>query len=257
MTYVGIPVTGFYVVLTLFTAARILTKLWSGCDAGLQNLGVALLKLNGVEVPDVRSNKDCCCAFILAFLGIWPQYVLDAFEVEERMRTYNLEEEDVLLATVNALSYPLYLIPFGTVVAKLGEYLNQNPIYVASKGFSRLGLLITFTYLAEYVLVLSTAWQMLDSVEFGTPGEEEVTGTAEENGHFLRTVMLCLLAITTARQLLEAVREHFFEEDDGSATSSKQTASVQPCDGKSNVERRTGEAVTQVEKVGAAEEPEV
>jgi len=148
---------------------------------------------------------------------------------------------------VNALSYPLYLIPFGTVLAKLGEYLNQNPIYVASKGFSRLGLLITFTYFAEYVLVLVTAWQTLDSVEFGTPEEEEVTGEAEENGHSLRTVVLCFLAITTARQLLEAIR-------DWEPTPSD---SVQPCDGKANGQSCTCEEVAHAEKVGAVEEPEV
>lgn len=242
MTFVGIPVAGFYVVPTLFTAARVLSKLWSGRDAGMQNIGVLLMRLNGVEVPDVQSNKDCCCAFILAFLGIWSQPVLDAFEVEQRVRNYNVEEEDVLLA---ALSYPLYLIPFGTVVAKLGEYLNQNPIFVASKGFSWLGLLITFTYFSEYVLVLVTAWQTLDSVEFGTPEEEDVTGEAQENGHSLRTVVLCFLAITTVRQLLEAIRDW------------EPTPSVQPCDGKANGKRCTGEEVAHVEKVGAVEEPEV
>jgi len=82
--------------------------------------------------------------------------------------------------------------------------------------------------------------------------------------------MLCLLAITTVRQILEAIREHF-SEDDGSATSSKSTTSVQPYDGKANSATSskstadgkatakccTGEAVAHPEKVGAAEEPEV
>lgn len=247
MVFVGIPVTGFYVVLILLTAAFTLNKLWSGRDAGMQNLGVGLMRLNGVEIPDVRANKDCYCAFILAFLGVWPQRVLDAFEVEQRVRNYSLEEEDVLLATVNALSFPLYLIPFGTVVAKLGEYLNQNPIYVASKGFSWLGLLITFTYVAEYVLVVFAARQMLHSVEFGTPGKEDIKGAAQENGYSLKAVVLCLLAITTMRQLLEAIRTHFL----------KPSATVQSSDKEGGAKPSTGEAVGKTEMGSTTEDAEV
>merc|ERR1719272_1648670 len=115
----------------------------------------------------VSANDNSSFAFFFAFFGIWPQHVLDAFEVRQRSQNYQLEVDEVLLATVNALSFPLYILPFGSIPAKLGEYLNQSPLYVATRGFSCCASLIWLTYLAEYVLVLVVAKSTLDTIEAG------------------------------------------------------------------------------------------
>lgn len=205
---IGYPLIGFYLVLTLLIAFGVLVALWSGdSPGGLQNGAVWLMRKNGVEIPEVEANASVPCAFLLAFLGIWPQQVMEAFEVFQRSRNYRLEVDDVLLATVNALSYPLYVVPFGTILAKLGEYLNQNPIYVAGRGFSVSSLLLTMTYVAEYVLVLWTARETMHSVEAGGPDEAEIQAAAAEGGHSVVTVLLCLLAITVLRLPLMMIRD--------------------------------------------------
>jgi hypothetical protein len=124
-------VTNFYVGLVLLCSVYILLMLWSGKDGGLQNIAPRVLRMNGVDVKEVESGKACPMAFVCAFFGIWPQSVKTALEVEERCHNFRLGEEEVMLATVNALSFPIYIVPFGALFAKLGEYMNQCPLYVA------------------------------------------------------------------------------------------------------------------------------
>lgn len=207
---VAYPLTYFYWGLTVLVAFIFLMALWSGEDGGMQNGAAMLMEMNGVEMPAVRQNNAVICAFPLAFLGIWPESVLQAFEVSQRAINFKLEEDDILLATVNALSFPLYVVPFGTIVAKLGEYLNQNPIYVAGRGFgftSPFHILLTLTYVAEYVLVLWTARAAMHSVEAGGPDEAEIEAAAEEAGHSVFMVLVCLLAITVVRLPLLMIRD--------------------------------------------------
>merc|ERR1712187_1035003 len=107
------------------------------------------------------------CAFLLAFFGVWSQHVLDAFEVEQRASSFRIDKQDIMLTTVNALSFPLYVLPFGGVIAKLGEYLNQCPVYVEGRGFLWSSLCITLTYFVEYVLVLVVCNDALTSAAQG------------------------------------------------------------------------------------------
>lgn len=201
------PLTVIYVGLTLVSGAYILFKLWSGADAGLQDCSVWLMHKNCVFIDPVQANAAFPGAFILGFFGIWPQFVLDAFEIPQRTDSYKLEENDVILATVNALSYPLYVLPFGTFVAKLGEYLNQNPIYTTTRGFNVFELGISLTFVAEYLLVLVVAKDTIDAVGTGIPEHDEIKDVAEENGESLQTVVLVLLAITVLRTCISTCRD--------------------------------------------------
>lgn len=174
---IGYPLTLYYVAMTLLAATILLTKLWSGSDAGLQNISTALLQRHGISIDTVQGNPDSMCAFVKMFFGVWTMDVMLAFEIKQRAQNFRLDEEEVMLATVNQLSFPLYVIPFGGVVAKLGEYLNQSPIYVAGResreNFSCTSCLIWLTYLVEYALVLLFSHQLLAEVEQGLVAPEE------------------------------------------------------------------------------------
>lgn len=135
---------------------------------------------------------------LLAFMGVWPQHVLDAFEVEQRASCYSIDKQDIMLTTVNALSFPLYVLPFGGVVAKLGEYLNQCPIYVAGQGFLCSSFCITLTYLAEYVLVLIVCIEALTSAEQGI-AETQVEAEDNADGDQLAAVLCCLFTLMLIR----------------------------------------------------------
>jgi hypothetical protein len=141
---------------------------------------------------------------LLAFIGVWPQHVLDAFEVQQRATSFSIDKQDIMLTTVNALSFPLYVLPFGGVIAKLGEYLNQCPIYMAGRGFSFSSFCITLTYFAEYVLVLIVSAEALTSAEQGLA---DTHAEAEDNadGRQLVAVLSCLFAIMLIRFIVGTV----------------------------------------------------
>jgi hypothetical protein len=105
-----------------------------------------------------------------------------------------------MLATVNALSFPLYVVPFGAVFAKLGEYMNQCPIYVSGRDFHLADVVLSLTYAAEYALVLLTCRELLDSAEQGYP-----TGDADDDQVFL--VAVCWLCLTLIRAAATGVRD--------------------------------------------------
>jgi hypothetical protein len=155
--------------------------------------------LNGVAVKEVEAGKSCPLAFVAAFFGFWPQCVKTALEVEQRTQTFRLGEADVMLATVNALSFPLYVVPFGAVFAKLGEYMNQCPIYVSGRDFHLADVVLSLTYAAEYALVLLTCRELLDSAGQGYPTGEDPVADAEDDMVFLVSVSwLCLTLIRAA-----------------------------------------------------------
>jgi len=120
----------------------------------------------------LEAGKSCPLAFVAAFFGFWPQRVKTALEVGQRTQTFRLGEGDVILATVNALSFPLYVVPYGAVFAKLGEYMNQCPIYVSGRDFHFADVVLSLTYAAEYALVLFTCSELLVSSEQGYPTGE-------------------------------------------------------------------------------------
>jgi len=163
--------------------------------------------MHGVQVKEVAAGKSCPLAFVSAFFGFWPQHVRTALEVEQRCENFRLGEEEVMLATVNALSFPLYLIPFGAVVAKLGEYMNQCPIYVAGRDFHFTGVILSVTYAAEYVLVLFTCSELLDSAEQGYPTGEDALTNAEDEWVF--HIFVCWLCLTLVRAEATGVCDHF------------------------------------------------
>merc|ERR1712070_158956 len=198
-------VTNFYVGVVLFTAVYVLLKLWSGDDAGMQNIAPKLLQLNGVAVKEVEAGKSCPLAFVAAFFGFWPQCVKTALEVEQRTQTFRLGEADVMLATVNALSFPLYVVPFGAVFAKLGEYMNQCPIYVSGRDFHLADVVLSLTYAAEYALVLLTCRELLNNAEQGYPTGEDAVAESEEDQVFL--VSVCWLCLTLIRAAATGVRD--------------------------------------------------
>jgi len=200
----GIPVTIAYVGLTIVLTAYLLLKLWSGCDAGMQKIAPRLLATQGVSIKEVRAGQNSCCAFLLAFLGVWPQHVLDAFEVGQRANCFSIDKQDIMLTTVNALSFPLYVLPFGGVVAKLGEYLNQCPIYVAGRGFSWSSFCITLTYLTEYVLVLIVCAEALTSAEQGI-ADAQVEAEDNADGNQLTAVLSCLFILMLIRFVVGTV----------------------------------------------------
>jgi hypothetical protein len=146
-------------------------------------------------------------AFVAAFFGFWPQCVKTALEVEQRTQTFRLGEADVMLATVNALSFPLYIVPFGAVFAKLGEYMNQCPIYVSGRDFHLADVVLSLTYAAEYALVLLTCRQLLDNAEQGYPGPtgEDAVAESEEDQVFL--VSVCWLCLTVIRAAATGIRD--------------------------------------------------
>lgn len=203
---IGIPLTLFYVGLVLLLALYVLWKLWSGADAGLQNIAPWLLKKHGIEISEIKAGNAFPCAFVCAFFGIWPQRVLDALEIEQRVRNFRMEEDEVMLATVNALSFPLYIVPYAGMVAKLGEYMNQCPIYVAGRGFRWTSLFLSLTYAAEWVLIMCTCSELLESAERGAPGAEDAVANAEEGWVF--TVSMCWLALALVRAVLASIRSH-------------------------------------------------
>merc|ERR1712110_669852 len=185
--------------------------LWSGCDAGMQKVAPRLLAMHGVSIKEAKAGQNSCCAFLLAFMGVWPQHVLNAFEVEQRASCFSIDKQDIMLTTVNALSFPLYVLPFGGVVAKLGEYLNQCPIYVAGKGFSFSSFCITLTYFAEYVLVLIVCAEALNSAEEGLADTQaEVEDNAD--GKQLVAVLSCLFALMLIRFIVGTVSGCFSKE---------------------------------------------
>lgn len=194
----GVPVTIAYVCLTLLVAAYFLWKLWSGSDAGLQNIAPQLLAMHGVSIKETKAGQSSCCAFLFAFVGVWPQHVLDAFEVEQRSLSFRIDKQDIMLTTVNALSFPLYVLPFGGVIAKLGEYLNQCPIYVTGRGFLWSSLCIALTYFAEYVLVLVVCNDALTSVEQGL-ADTQMEAEHRTDGGKLAAVLICLLILALVR----------------------------------------------------------
>jgi hypothetical protein len=194
----GVPVTIGYVCLTLVVAAYFLLKLWSGSDGGMQKIAPQLLAMHGVSIQETTAGQSSCCAFLFAFFGVWPKHVLDAFEVEQRSLSFCIDKQDIMLTTVNALSFPLYVLPFGGVIAKLGEYLNQCPVYVEGRGFLWSSLCIALTYFAEYVLVLIVCNDALTSVE---PGLVDTQAEAEYriDGSKFAAVFICLFVLALIR----------------------------------------------------------
>jgi hypothetical protein len=199
-------VTNFYVGVVMFTALYVLLMLWSGEDAGMQNIAPRLLRLNGVDVKEVEAGKSCPLAFVAAFFGFWPQRVKTALEVGQRTQTFRLGEEDVILATVNALSFPLYVVPYGAVFAKFGEYMNQCPIYVSGRDFHFADVVLSLTYAAEYALVLFTCSELLVSSEQGYPttGEDAV---ARVDNDWVLVISVCWLCLTLIRAAATGIRE--------------------------------------------------
>merc|ERR1712032_1281173 len=179
-------------------AAYLLLNLWSGCDAGMQKIAPQLLAMQGISIKQTTAGRNSCCAFLSAFLGVWPQHVLDAFEIDQRSSCFSIDRQDVMLATVNALSFPLYVLPFGGVVAKLGEYLNQCPVYVAGQGFLWSSFFVTLTYAIEYVLVLIVSTYALTSVEPGIADSQAET-EANTEGNELVAVLVCLFTLMLIR----------------------------------------------------------
>lgn len=203
----SLAVTNFYVGLVLLCAFCVLLVLWSGEDGGLQNIAPRVLQMNGVDVKLAKEGKPCPMAFVGAFFGVWPQRVKMALEVEERCLNFRLGEEEVLLATVNALSFPIYIVPFGGVVAKFGEYMNQCPIYVAGRDFHWADVVLSLTYAAEYFLVLFTCSELLDLAEQGYPTGEDAVANADDG--WVLSISVCWLCLTLLRALATGIRDHF------------------------------------------------
>jgi hypothetical protein len=162
--------------------------------------------MNGIEVKEVESGKACPMAFVCAFFGIWPQSVKTALEVEERCHNFCLGEEEVMLATVNALSFPIYIVPFGALFAKLGEYMNQCPLYVAGRDFHCADVVLSMTYAAEYMLVLFTCRELLDSAEQGYPTGEDAVANADDE--WVSQISVCWLCLTLLRTLATGIRDY-------------------------------------------------
>jgi len=153
-----------------------------------------------------QAGKPSPCAFAFAFFGIWSQRTLDAFEVQQRAQTFQLGMDEVLLATVNALSFPLYIIPFGSMVAKLGEYLNQSPIYIAGRGFQCSSLFLSLAYLAEYILVLVTCKELLDASEAGIA---DTQAASQSGGDVpMLDILTCFITLAVFRALVAGVRDY-------------------------------------------------
>lgn len=201
-----LPTTYGYLAITLYVAGSLLWKLWSGDDGGLQNLAPRLMQFHGIKVKDVKAGTPSRMAFGRAFLGYWDERVLNALEVDQRCEIYKLDRETVMLATVNALSFPLYVLPYGAYVAKLGEYLNQAPIHVFSAESPDVGVnvslkdpafVLSASYVAEYLLVLLTSAQLLDSHEQGTAERGDTTEGL--GGWWLAFISVCWLGLTLVR----------------------------------------------------------
>lgn len=234
-------VTNFYVGLVLLCAVYILLMLWSGQDGGLQNIAPRVLRMNGIDVREVQSGKACPLAFCMAFFGIWPQSVKAALEVEERGFNFRLGEEEVMLATVNALSFPIYIVPYGAVFAKLGEYMNQCPLYVAGRDFHCADVVLSLTYAAEYILVLCTCSELLDSAEQGYPtGEDAVANASDE---WVSQIAVCWLCLTLLRTAATGIRDHV-------CCSSEPVDPVDPADPVKQGSGSLGVASCQPSKVG-------
>jgi hypothetical protein len=200
-------VTNVYVGLVLVCALYVLLKLWSGSDGGLQNIASSLLISRGVDVEMLNAGKPCPMGFVCAFFGVWPESVKIALEVEERCLNFRLEQQEVLLATVNALSFPIYIVPFGAVVAKFGEYMNQCPIYVAGRDFHWADVVLSLTYAVEYFLVLFTCRELLDSAEQGYPTGEDAVANADDE--WVWSISVCWLCLTLLRALATGIRDYF------------------------------------------------
>jgi hypothetical protein len=201
---VGVPLTLFYVFLSLAMASFLVMKLWGGNDAGLQKITPMLMRTFGIEVSALTLIRGSPYefAYFCAFFGYWNEQTMAAFEIKERAEIFRLSTEVVRLATLNSLSYPLYLVPFGATVAKFGEYLNQCPIYVEGEGEAGFKLsngLLSFTYFSEYVLALWICWVTL--AEAGEGSAEEGTNSKME------WIGLSVLFCFVCRTLVAFVRD--------------------------------------------------
>jgi hypothetical protein len=205
---VAYGVTNCYVGIVLLLSFYILMKLWSGEDGGLQNIAPRLLRKNGVDVEEVTAGKSSPLAFVAAFFGFWPRHVKTALEVEQRSRIFRLGEGDVMLATVNALSFPLYVVPYGAVFAKLGEYMNQCPVYVDGRDFHLADVVLSLTYAAEYVLVLCTCGELLESAETSQAYPTAEDALADADDEWVLHFAVCWLCLTLVRAAATGIRDH-------------------------------------------------
>lgn len=201
---VGAPLAMFYITLVLAIAAYLLFNLWSGKDAGMHTIAVELMQFHGIDIDDVASGEPRCLIFVCAFCGYWSENVLNAFEIDQRANAFHLSRDEVMLATVNSLSFPLYILPGGCVIAKLGEYMNQCPAHVAGShmnGVRGRRIWISLSYLAEYFLVLVVAYATLQDashIDLGSPDGEEILEEAN-SANTLWAALLGLLAIILFR----------------------------------------------------------
>merc|ERR1719221_97935 len=182
--FMSVPITVFYVGIVVVLAFIALVLLWSGEDKGMQYIAPKLLALHGVHIDGGHKGGIFPLAFVPAFFGVWTDAASEAFEIAGRARSFNLTRSEVMLATVNALSFPLYLVPGGCLVAKLGEYLNQSPIRVQGRYTGN--RVLCLTYLAEYLLVLFVAYEtLMESTRGGGADLSEIAkGTEDEVRHW-------------------------------------------------------------------------